>query len=288
MRGRIHRALFIAALAVLAAREARANDGAAGLDAGELVFKHLDGVRMESEDLFISEKEVRVRYLFRNTTDHDIESVVAFPLPPIPAKDDSVCTFEDADWSESYDPCSDNPLGFALTIDGQTASFHTERKPLPPDPKYPGWRKASVTHYWTQRFPAGKSVVIEHSYKPAEGIVWVNDYADSRFRLRRDFCVGTSTHKSLFDILRTKHSAPTAFHFDNKAQTRSIKYILKTARTWDGPIGRLHLTIEKSSPRDFVSVCLDGLRKTSPTRYELVATDYVPQSDLSILFVDLT
>jgi hypothetical protein len=192
-----------------------------------------------------------------------------------------VCTFEDADWSESYDPCSDNPLGFAVTIDGQTASFHTERKPLPPNPKYPDQREASVTHYWTQRFPAGKSVVIEHSYKPADRIEWAKDDVDSRLRLRRDFCVGTSTHKSLFDMMRAKWNT-----VGNLAQLRSIKYILKTARTWDGPIGRFHLTIEKKSPSEFVSLCLDGLRKTSPTRYELLATDYVPRSDLSILFVE--
>lgn len=67
MHRRAPRALFIAALATLAAREAHANDGAAGLDAGELVFKHLDGVQMESEDLFISEKAVRVRYSLQAT-----------------------------------------------------------------------------------------------------------------------------------------------------------------------------------------------------------------------------
>jgi hypothetical protein len=132
MRGRIHRALFIGALLALAAREARANDGAAGLGTGELVFKHLDGMRMQSEDLFISENQIRVHYWFRNTTDHDIETVVAFPLPPIPAKNGPACE-QAAELTEAYDPCSDNPLGFTLTIDGQKASFYTERKPVRAD-----------------------------------------------------------------------------------------------------------------------------------------------------------
>src|ERR1700760_2442909 len=109
MNGRVACTLGIVVIALVAARDARANDGAAGLAAGELAFKHLDGVRMESEDLFISQEAVRVRYAFRNTTDHDIETVVAFPLPPIPAKNGPACS-EEAELSESYDTCSDNPL----------------------------------------------------------------------------------------------------------------------------------------------------------------------------------
>lgn len=274
---------IIGALVVLAAGEARANDGAAGLAAGELVFKHLDGVRMETEDLFISEKQVRVRYSFHNITDHDIETVVAFPLPPILAKEGPACG-PDSEESEAYDACSDNPLGFAVTIDGKATAFHTERKRLPLDPKRPNWPMDSVTHHWTQRFGAGKSVVIEHSYKPADAVGWIRDESDSKLELGRDFCVGTRTHKSLFDILRGQHAIPAGPRVS--LQIQSIKYILKTALTWAGPIGRFHLTIEKSPPSEFVSVCLDGLKKTSPTRHELVASVYVPRNDLSILFVD--
>jgi hypothetical protein len=279
---------FIGALLLLPARPARANDGAGGLVAGNLVFKHLDGVRMESEDLFISEKDVRVRYVFRNTTDHDIESLVAFPLPPMPAKNGPLCKDNDVnDWPETYDPCADNPVRFALTIDGSPASFHTDRKPLPVDSKHASWPEESVTHYWTQRFAAGKSIVIEHSYRVAEAVEWISDDADSKARLRRDFCVGTQTHQSLFDIVRGRHTTSMLDQDGTHAQIRSVAYILKTARTWDGPIGQFHLTIEKSTPSDFVSVCLDGLRKTSATRYELRATSYVPRSDLAILFAGI-
>ena len=36
---------------------------------------------MESQDLYLSREEVRVVYRFRNRSDRDIATLVAFPLP---------------------------------------------------------------------------------------------------------------------------------------------------------------------------------------------------------------
>src|SRR5512142_3146984 len=66
--------LFVAA-------EAHANDSAAVIGAGGLELTKSDSIVMESEDLYLSLPEVRVSYVFRNTSDRDVETVVAFPLP---------------------------------------------------------------------------------------------------------------------------------------------------------------------------------------------------------------
>jgi hypothetical protein len=64
-----------------------ANDTLATLGAGGLVPTKSTEIALESEDLDISLRQVRVRYSFRNTSDHDIDAVVAFPLPDIDGGD---------------------------------------------------------------------------------------------------------------------------------------------------------------------------------------------------------
>ncbi len=59
------------------------NDTLATLAAGGLVPVKSTEIALESEDLDLSLHQVRVRYTFRNASDHDIEAVVAFPLPEI-------------------------------------------------------------------------------------------------------------------------------------------------------------------------------------------------------------
>lgn len=68
-------------LLLLAAFPARANDSFAEIALGGLVLKETDAISLDKEDLFISEEEVRVDYEFTNTTDKDVEALVAFPLP---------------------------------------------------------------------------------------------------------------------------------------------------------------------------------------------------------------
>jgi len=60
-----------------------ANDTNARLGAGGLVPEKSADIVMESEDLIISVHQITVRYLFRNTSDRDLDLIVAFPLPEV-------------------------------------------------------------------------------------------------------------------------------------------------------------------------------------------------------------
>lgn len=60
-----------------------ANDSTAELGTGGLILSRTDAITMQKEDLFISRDEVKVDYVFRNTTDADVSTVVAFPMPDI-------------------------------------------------------------------------------------------------------------------------------------------------------------------------------------------------------------
>lgn len=66
---------------------AYADDTLVTLGAGGLVPERSTQIVMESEDLQISVHRIAVRYVFRNTTQHDIEGIVAFPLPDLDGAD---------------------------------------------------------------------------------------------------------------------------------------------------------------------------------------------------------
>lgn len=103
------RFLAIIALA-LAPVWASANDSMAELKTGGLTYVRSDAVAMEREDLFISLDEVRVDYEFRNMTDEDVSSIVAFPMPDITGSYDEMVAMPRAD--------DGNFLNFSVVVDG--------------------------------------------------------------------------------------------------------------------------------------------------------------------------
>ena len=64
-----------------------------------------------------------------------------------------------------------------------------------------------------------------------------------------------------------------------------LNYVLTTANTWNGPIGTFHLTIDKGAPRNVLSLCMDGSRKTGPTTFEVEKKNFSPAQDLCLLIV---
>ena len=93
---------------------AAANDTMAELKTGGLTFVESPDVSMDSEALFISEKEVRVDYVFENSSDKDVETLVAFPMPDLPGHVESDIAIADS--------ASDNFLDFTVMQDGKPIS----------------------------------------------------------------------------------------------------------------------------------------------------------------------
>lgn len=68
---------------VLAPLAGMANDSMAELKTGGLEYVRSDAISMVREDLFISEDTIAVDYVFENTTEADVDSLVAFPMPTV-------------------------------------------------------------------------------------------------------------------------------------------------------------------------------------------------------------
>ncbi|MBU6297016.1 MAG: DUF4424 family protein [Alphaproteobacteria bacterium] len=136
--------------------------------------------------------------------------------------------------------------------------------------------------YWTQRFPAHKTVVIEHSYQPVTGQSFFSA-ADAKGPYNGvNYCLDAPTRAAIrAKAAERKKADPEGGGYLTAYQT---DYILKTAGNWRGPIGRFRLTLDKLKPGSVMSLCWDGpLQKTGPTTFEAVRTNFAPARDIHLL-----
>jgi hypothetical protein len=185
-----------------------ANDSSAEIGIGGLTLKHSASVRLDSEELTISRARVSVSYRFTNTSNKDVETLVAFPLPDqdfdieVPVVDFA----KQLDFHTSVDGVS-VPLEVLVTaefggkdISARLDSLGLPRIPVPDlfdgvvnsmsdvarkallseglivedgnDGKQLLWTAKWKLHTAvtrTQVFPAGRTVRVDHSYVPYVG-----------------------------------------------------------------------------------------------------------------------
>jgi hypothetical protein len=110
-----------ACIAVLAFSAAsRADDSTATLKAGGLVLEKTDKIALVSEDLYLSPTAVKVSYRFRNLTNADVETTVAFPMPDVTGSIDMMVAIPD--------PAKDNFLRFETRVDGKPVDSQVEQR----------------------------------------------------------------------------------------------------------------------------------------------------------------
>jgi len=315
------KALRLAALlACLAgASPAWANDTSAELATGGLVLTKSDSIEMRSEDLYISEKAVRVRYVFANTSGKDVTVRVAFPMPNIGGPD-----FFQSDVSIPIEDAPANVLGFSTKVDGKPVTAQVEQKAIATDgvdrtawllanhiplavhlggvdealralpkarrdeavrlglydPDQGGVWVLKTTYHWLQTFPAGRPIVVEHAYTPSVGATVATSVGtEYGAEIKDRYCVD----KALTDTVVRAAKADK----DGNAPwvDRWIDYVLVTGGNWKKPIGDFRLVVDKGSPKNLVSFCGSGVKKISPTQFEMRRTNWRPEKDLSILLL---
>jgi len=144
-----------------------------------------------------------------------------------------------------------------------------------------------TTFYWEQTFPSRREIVIEHRYKPSVGATvgtgfgaagatkedWFADY-------RRKYCIDAAFIAATERARKASKGADSAPYFEER-----IDYILKTGANWSGPIGDFRLVVDKGNPDSLVSFCGDGVKKISPTQFEMRKKDFVPDGNFSVLIL---
>lgn len=339
-------AVFALMGAIFAPLSASANDSTATLGAGGLELNTSADIVMQSEDLFLSPREVRVRYIFRNEADKDIKTRVAFPLPEVSFGPEVNVTLPDEK--------SDNFLHFSVSVDGHALKPDLEQRALstpietdgqkaskyragtdmtkvvleaglPVNPHLPAWKKqlselspnarrrliqegivydesgvGSVddidpqwsllaTYHWEQSFPAGKSIVVEHDYRPVVGAAYFTGDPDDLKQIRSDYGSKYCLDKGgLAGIERLLKDAKTAGNDNSKYLVASeTSYVLKTGANWKGNIADFKMQIDKLHPAAVLSSCVDGIKKVGPTTFEVRHSDYSPAADISFVVFNI-
>ena len=153
-----------------------------------------------------------------------------------------------------------------------------------------GWEKhfnpawiLKTTFHWEQTFPAGREIVVEHSYRPATGgsvgtIINAKGVAYEDFmEMHIRYCIDKAFVAGVERAQGTADYAPFT--------EQRIAYVLKTGGNWAGPIGDFRMVIDKGAPANLVSFCASGVRKIGPTTFEVRKTNWTPDRDLSILIL---
>jgi hypothetical protein len=147
----------------------------------------------------------------------------------------------------------------------------------------PLW-KSRITYYWTQTFPAGRNLVIEHSYRPGTGTSVGTSLASPEFRASaegRQFIARYCADRTFLAAVDRMARVQRQDHAILPEQT--VGYVLTTGAGWRSPIGRFRLVVDKGRPENIVSFCGEGVRRISPTRFEMVRTNWRPAQDLNII-----
>lgn len=141
--------------------------------------------------------------------------------------------------------------------------------------------------WWKQIFPAGKTVVLEHSYQPVSGwSYFISQYvgpkpAEEGAALLKTYCIDAATQKAIAARLASKAGKPEDA---TSMVMRTTDYILMSGNNWKGPIGHFHLTLDKEKPTNIISLCWEGdLKKTSLTTFETTRENFAPTHDIKLL-----
>ncbi|MDD3371666.1 MAG: DUF4424 family protein, partial [Alphaproteobacteria bacterium] len=292
------------------------------LGAGGLVPRESPDVSMESEDLDISVREIKIRYVFRNHSSQDIDATVAFPLPaldgqvisemPISLPDENNSNFVDfkAFVQGKEIPVKmdirafkgDEDLTPRLLSAGLPATVLT--RPLQENLlKLPAGQRAQLEREglivkrqglaeketgpgWSAKWEMRVQYYWRQFFPKGQAIELVQSYRP---------VVGGGIIEDPAQIegyCADPQTAAQAESLRKKLRAagaplfgRTVLYTLTTARNWRGPIGTFRLSVKTDNPDDIVLSCFPPLKKVSPTVYEARISDFRPDEDLILLIL---
>jgi hypothetical protein len=289
-----------------------ANDSAAAIAAGGIQLTRQENISMEKEVLFISKDKVTVDYEFKNLTDKDITTEIAFPIPEygvlstlhgIPAFHDFKVFINGK--SISYETeikafvkgkdvtsmLKDNSIvpetfgGFmadeTIERNSHIVSHLSEKKInqliafgvfKDGSPGYWPEWTVAIKYHWKQTFPAHKVLSVRHEYKPVVG--------------------GSASPHENTELVADCLDKSTVSAIDKAGYGCGwLKYILTTANTWKTPIGDFILRIEPEKDKNSgkatdMKLCWDGpdLYNDKEGEINIHLKNYVPKKELTVLF----
>jgi hypothetical protein len=141
------------------------------------------------------------------------------------------------------------------------------------------------TWYWRQTFPAGRDLVVDHRYRPGAGSSNGTPLAFPDYRRSADGRAEASLYCADADFLASLDRRMRALGEGAELPDTRVDYILTTGANWRSPIGDFRLVVDKGDPRNLVTFCETGVRRISPTQFEVRHHNWRPTRDLHVLIV---
>lgn len=296
----------------------QANDSTGYVATGGVTYLKNPHIRMASEDLYISQKRVRVRYEFINDSSQSITETVLFPMPVI-------------DYAENRDGDFADTVGliesFKVMVNGQSIkpTLHARGfwngKDITTDLTQCGFNQREIVfpyfndepdNTWRNRVNTCfesmfKQGVISKTGGDEDQRIWASQIIYSwpqTFPSKKTMLVEHEYQPlvggSVAGIPRGNSEyakdLQNAYCFDktfwqkmtqgNKSYPAytALGYVLTTGANWAKPIDRFKLTIDKPKGT-LMSLCWDSsLKKVSDTRFEANKINFKPTKDIDILF----
>ena len=304
-------------LLLLLAGVAHANDSMGTVSTSGIKYLKNPHIDMQSEDLHISEKQIRVHYKFKNTTAQDITETVLFPLPIVPA----VTVSDFADTKGLVDSFRIYVNGKPVRPQAHVRAYFERRNgslvDVTADLKKCGLSDQELMHPWTKKqdgekidskIGACRSAKVQSmlSKQTDELSYWSSQII---YSWKQTFKAGSVTEiKHQYTPLVGGSFLPSLKAKDSKAfideycmdenflkNFKTVEggskvyhylgYVLTTGANWAKPIGKFTLTIDRE-PNTVISLCWDkSLRKVGPNRFQAVKENFLPKKDLDIIFV---
>lgn len=301
---------------------ARADDTAVAVAAGGIQLRKEARISMDEERLTITPDKVSVDFWFRNETDSDITTDVAFPIPPYRF-----------DWDSTNGP--HDFADFEMWVDGQQVPYRTDARATLKGQDYTGlleslgvdvatfgkydWKKdppdgspqisavsasnrqqlvhlglldslgdafpqwtVTKMYYWRQDFPAGKLVHIRHVYVP---VIGAQAFQPEEIQAQlKNTCISAELYRNLKSAAAESLERSHGLN-GGDVYANWVNYILTTANTWKTPIKDFELVIDAPPAYPDVSFCWDGpIEKLGLRTWRTELRDFIPRRDLAIYF----
>jgi hypothetical protein len=269
-------------VASLASSTALADDGAASIAAGGIVMTREPRITMAKEVLSISESKVIVDYDFRNDSEADITTEIAFPVPAYKLEWDEFSISEQG-FDDFKLEVQGKPAHFDVEIkaklkgrdvsailkkygiDIATFGHYNEKRYQAKDiRRLSATQRASLVragllypesdqdearwsvekkYYWQQTFPAHSIVHISHQYTPALGDL--NSVGYGLLQAKEDPDSAKQLDGFCLDPGLRKTLVADVEKPDSSVPFFWVDFILTTANTWKTPIEDFTLIVER-------------------------------------------
>ncbi|WP_130802902.1 DUF4424 family protein [Acinetobacter ihumii] len=318
----IKKLIVIGLFSILSFSNVHANDSTGYVATGGVEYIKNPNIQMQKENLFISKRQIRVEYEFKNLTSHNIQENIVFPLPKVANSRESDFAHTEALIKSFKVKVNQQPVdvvthvrAFLLNVN-QKGELDWKRDSVDVTQalKTCGLTDQELMNPWTQklndeainqRIYQCQQPMIQKLIKPYhqdEQIYWeaqiiyswpqvfkANSVTDVQHQYQP--LVGGSVY--LDDEVAKDHCVDQSFRNAlNKMQNKNppymgLSYILKTWANWASSIRNFNMLIERDK-NELVSLCWKGkIQKINTTQFKVSEKNFKPTQNIDIIFVPI-